>query len=147
LKVNKYVVIGLVIAIVVVLYALFFTGGKKKIDSAAAPFESLKIMAPPADVRTKVPRVQAIQESVRWDRDPFTLPVFAMAEKKAEKQRAPVKLLAIMEGGKGRVAIIDNAVVGKGDVVAGERVVEIGKETVTLIQDGSQRVITIQEPR
>ena len=59
----------------------------------------------------------------------------------------PLKLLAIMEGARGRVAIIENEVVGKGDVVAGERVVEIGKETVTLIQDGSKRVITMQEPR
>ncbi|HUJ88866.1 MAG TPA: hypothetical protein VLX12_01620, partial [Syntrophorhabdales bacterium] len=77
------------------------------------------------------------------------LPSFLMTEKKTEKERVPLKLLAIMEGARGRMAIIDNEVVGKGDVVAGERVVEIGKETVTLalIQDGSKRVITMKEPR
>jgi hypothetical protein len=37
--------------------------------------------------------------------------------------------------------------VGKGDTVAGERVLDIGKETVTLVLDGSKRVITMQEPR
>ncbi len=117
-------------------------------ESMAASLEPPKIMAPPAEVRAKEARVQAVQETVQWERDPFTLPSFLMAEKKkAEKERVPLKLLAIMEGARGRVAIIDNEVVGKGDVVAGERVVEIGKETVTLIQDGSKRVITMQEPR
>ncbi len=148
MKVNKHVLIGLAIVVLVMLYAFFFTGGKKKMESLAAPLEPPKLMAPPTDVRAKEARVQAVQETIQWDRDPFTLPSFLMTEKKAaEKQRVPLKLLAIMEGSRGRVAIIDNEVVGKGDIVAGERVVEIGKETVTLIQDGSKRVITIQEPR
>jgi hypothetical protein len=148
LKVNKYVLIGLVIAVLVVFYALFFTGGKRKMESHAAPLEPPRIVAPAGDVRAKEARVQAAQENMQWDRDPFTLPSFLMTEKKvAEKQRVPLKLFAIMEGSRGRVAIIDNEVVGKGDIVAGERVVEIGKETVTLIHDGSKRVITIQEPR
>jgi hypothetical protein len=147
LKVNKYLLIGLVIAVVFVLYALFFTGGKKKINSVAGPPDPPRVTAPPGEVRSKGGHVQAIRETVRWDRDPFMLPVFATTEKKVEKERAPLKLLAIMESGKGKVAIIDHEVVEKGDVVAGERVVEIGKETVTLIQDGSKRVITMQEPR
>jgi hypothetical protein len=150
LKVNKYVLIGLATAVLIVFYALFFTGGKRKIESLAAPPppEPPKIAAPSADFRGKEARVQAIQGTVKWDRDPFTLPAFLMTEKKAaEKQRVPLKLFAIMEGSRGRVAIIDNDVVGKGDTVAGERVVEIGKSTVTLIQDGSKRVITIQDAR
>ena len=148
MKVNKYVLIGLAMAIPVVFYALFFTGGKKKMELLAAPLGPPRIVAPSGDVRAKEARVQAVQETMQWDRDPFTLPTFLMTEKKtAEKQRVPVKLFAIMEGSRGRVAVIDNQVVGKGDLVAGERVVEIGKETVTLIQDGSKRVITIQEPR
>jgi hypothetical protein len=147
LKVNKHVLIGLAIVVLVMLYAFFFTGGKRKMESQAAPLEPPKLMAQPTDVRAKEARVQAVQETIKWDRDPFTLPPFLMTEKKAEKQRVPLKLLAIMEGSRGRVAIIDNEVVGKGDIVAGERVTEIGKETVTLIHEGSKRVITIQEPR
>jgi hypothetical protein len=147
LKVNKHVLIGLAIVVLIMLYAFFFTGGKRKMESQAAPLEPPKLTAQPTDVRAKEARVQAVQETVNWDRDPFTLPSFLMTEKKAEKQRVPLKLLAIMEGSRGRVAIIDNEVVGKGDIVAGERVFEIGKETVTLIQEGSKRVITIQEPR
>jgi hypothetical protein len=149
LKVNKYVLIGLATAVLIVFYALFFTGGKKKMELLAAPpSEPPRIMAPSGDVRAKEARVQAVQETVKWDRDPFTLPSFLMTEKKAaEKQRVPLKLFAIMEGSRGRVAIIDNDVVGKGDTVAGERVVDIGKNTVTLIQDGSTRVITIQDAR
>lgn len=147
LKVDKYVFIGLVVIVFFVLFTLFFAGEKKKMNSLAAPLEPPKIVGVPADVRAKEARVQAVQENLQWDRDPFTLPVFTMTEKKAEKQRVPLKLLGIMEGRKGRVAIIDNQVVGKGDFVAGERIVEIGKGTVTLIQDGSKRVITLQEPR
>jgi len=146
LKVDKYVLTGLVVILFFVLFTLFFAGGKEKMNSLAAPFEPPKIVGVPADVRAKEARVQAVQENLQWDRDPFTLPVFAMTEKKTEKQRVPLKLLGIMEGRKGRVAIIDNQVVGKGDVVAGERIVEVGKRTVTLIQDGSKRVITLQEP-
>ena len=148
MKVNKYVLIGLAMAVLVVSYALFFSGGKTKMELLAAPSEPPRIVAPSGDIRAKEARVEAVQETMQWERDPFTLPAFLMTEKKAaEKQRVPVKLFAIMEGSRGRVAIIDNEVVGKGDLVAGERVVEIGKETVTLIQDGSKRVITIQEPR
>ncbi|MGD0233040.1 MAG: hypothetical protein ABSC55_00720 [Syntrophorhabdales bacterium] len=148
MKVNKYILIGLVVVVSLTLYVFFFSGGKKKMDSMAASLEPPKLMAPPAEVRTKEARVQAVQETLQWERDPFTLPSFLMTEKKKEeKERVPLKLLAIMEGARGRVAIIDNEVVGKGDVVAGERIVEIGKETVTLIQDGSKRVITMKEPR
>ena len=148
MKVNKYVLIGLVIVILVVLYTVFLTGDKKKMASVAAPLEPPKVVAQPADVRAKEARVEQVQETMSWERDPFALPAPATAEKQqAEKERVALKLLAIMEGTRGRVAIIGNEVVGKGDTVAGERVLEIGKETVTLVLDGSKRVITIQEPR
>ena len=148
MKVNKYVLIGLVIIILFSLYTVFFTGDKKKMVSVAAPLESPKVIAQPADVRAKEARVEQVQETMSWERDPFALPASVMTEKKqADKQRVALKLLAIMEGTRGRVAIIDNEVVGKGDIVAGERVLDIGKETVTLVLEGSKRVITIQEPR
>jgi len=148
LKVNKYVLIGLVIIILFSLYTVFFMGDKKKMVSVAAPLESPKVIAQPADVRAKEARVGQVQETMSWERDPFALPASVMTEKKqADKQRVALKLLAIMEGTRGRVAIIDNEVVGKGDIVAGERVLDIGKETVTLVLEGSKRVITIQEPR
>ena len=148
MKVNKYVLIGLVIIILFSLYTVFFMGDKKKMVSVAAPLESPKVIAQPADVRVKEARVEQVQETMSWERDPFALPASVMTEKKqADKQRVALKLLAIMEGTRGRVAIIDNEVVGKGDIVAGERVLDIGKETVTLVLEGSKRVITIQEPR
>jgi hypothetical protein len=150
LKVNKYVLVGLVIVVVFAVYMVFFTGGKKKLVSVAAPLDPPKVVAQP-DVRAKEERVQAVQSNMHWERDPFTLPTFLLvkkeSEKQAEKQRAPMKLTAIMEGKKGRVAIIDNEVVAKGDVVAGERVLDIGKDSVTLSQDGSKRTIAMQEPK
>jgi hypothetical protein len=148
LKVNKYVLIGLVVIVLFALYTVFFVDGKKKMVSVAAPLEPPKVIAQTPDMRTKEGRVQQAQDTMSWERDPFALPASAMTERKqADKQRVALKLLAIMEGTRGRVAIIDNEVVGKGDTVAGERVLDIGKETVTLILDGSKRVITIQEPR
>ena len=150
MKVNKYVLICLVIVVVVSIYLTFFTGAKKKIAVVAAPAEPPKVAAQ-QDVRAKEERVQAVQSNMQWERDPFTLPAFLLvkkeSEKQAEKQRAPLKLTAIMEGRKGRVAIVDNEVVTKGDLIAGERVVDIGKDSVTLSQDGSRRVIALQEPK
>jgi hypothetical protein len=151
LKLNKYVLVVLVIVVIFALYTVFFAGSKRKMASVAASLEPPKMSAQPADVRSREDRVQQTQEAMNWERDPFALPSFVLAkqksEKEAEKQRVPLKLFAIMEGARGRVAIIDNEVVAKGDIVAGERVLEIGKETVTLVLDGSKRVITIQEPR
>jgi len=152
LKLNKYVLVALVIVVIFALYTVFFAGSKRKMASVAASLEPPKMSAQPAaDIRGKEDRVQQTQEAMNWERDPFALPSFVLAkqksEKEAEKQRVPLKLFAIMEGTRGRVAIIDNEVVAKGDIVAGERVLEIGKETVTLIQEGSKRVIMMQEPR
>jgi hypothetical protein len=151
LKLNKYVLVVLVIVVIFALYTVFFAGSKRKMASVAASLEPPKMSAQPADVRSREDRVQQTQEAMNWERDPFALPSFVLAkqksEKEAEKQRVPLKLFAIMEGARGRVAIIDNEVVAKGDIVAGERVLEIGKETVTLIQEGSKRVIMMQEPK
>jgi hypothetical protein len=150
LKVNKYVLVGLVVVVLCAAYLTFFTGAKKQIASVAAPLDPPKVAAPQPDVRAKEERVQAVQSNLQWERDPFTLPTFVLAKKEADKQaekRAPLKLTAIMEGRKGRVAIIDNEVVAKGDVIAGERVLDIGKDTVTLAQDGTKRVIAMQEPK
>lgn len=146
MKVNKYVLIGLVVVVLFGAYMTFFTGAKKKLSSSAASLEPPKVTAQ-TDVRAKEARVEAAQSNMQWERDPFTLPSFAMAKKEAEKQRAPLKLSAIMEGKKGRVAIIDNEVVVKGDIIAGERVLDIGKDTVTLVQNGSRRIIALQEPK
>ncbi len=149
MKVNKQLFAGLVVILFFILCALFFSVGKNKKELIAAPLEPPKVMAPRPEARMKETRLQAIQDTVQWERDPFTLPAFLMvAEKKAaEKQRVPLKLLAILEGAKGRTAIIDNEIVKKGDVIAGERIVNIGKETVTLVMDGSERVIKLKEPR
>jgi len=148
LKVSKQLLASLVVILFVVLCALFFSVGKNKKESIAAPLELPKIMAPRPEARPKETRLQAIQDTVQWERDPFTLPSFLMVEKKAaEKQRVPLKLVAILEGARGRMAIIDNEIVKKGDVVAGERIVNIGKATVTLVMDGSERVISLKEPR
>jgi hypothetical protein len=147
LKTNKYMMTGLFIAVVFALYMLFFTGGNKKISPVMISFEPPRLMASTVDVRARESRSQTVRQSVRWDRDPFLLPVVAAAEKNVEEQRAPLRLFAIMEGGRGRLAIIDNQVVANGDLISGERVVDVGKESVTLVQNGSKRIIRLQASR
>ena len=78
MKPNKYILIGLVVVLSFALYTVFFSGGKKKMESMAASLEPPKIIAQPAEVRAKEARVQAVQETVQWERDPFTLPSFLM---------------------------------------------------------------------
>jgi len=147
LKANKRLLVVFMIVLFVILCTLFLSRGRNRMESIAAPLEPPKLTVPQPESRPKESRLHAMQEALQWERDPFTLPSFLLTEKKAEKERVPLKLLAIMGGTRGRVAIIDNEIVGKGDIIAGERVLEIGRDTVTLIQDGSKRVIALKEPR
>ena len=64
MRVNKYVLIGLAVIVVLALYITFFAGGKKKMELAAAPLEPPKIAAPSPEVSAKEARVQAIQEKM-----------------------------------------------------------------------------------
>ncbi len=149
MKIDKHLSLIPLVILFCIVSVLFLFGGEKRMASIAAPPpEPPRVPVPQPQLTTKESRLHAIQDALQWERDPFALPSFLMVEKKkAEKERVPLKLLAIMEGARGRVAIIDNEVVGKGDTIAGEKVVEIGKETVTLVQEGSKRVITLREAR
>jgi len=76
-----------------------------------------------------------------WVKNPFILPQFK-EEKKRETAPA-VRLSAIFEKGKDRVAIIDHEVVRKGDPVGDEKVFEIERDRVILIRNGTKRVLTL----
>lgn len=143
MKVNKYMVGALAAVILVGMYFTFFSGGPKKIASVTPTLQVQQAEAQPDVIRVRETRPARVGPDVRWDRDPFMLPKL-VTEKRQEK-KLPVKLTAILEGHNGRVAIIDNEVVAKGDVIGGERVQEIGKDRVVLVQDNVRRVISMQE--
>ena len=76
-----------------------------------------------------------------WVKNPFILPQFKEEKK---KETAPaVRLSAIFEKGKDRVAIIDHEVVRKGDMVGDEKVFEIERDKVILIRNGTKRVLSL----
>jgi hypothetical protein len=76
-----------------------------------------------------------------WVKNPFMLPQFKEEKK---KETAPaVRLFAIFEKGKDRVAIIDHEVVRKGDMVGDEKVLDIERDKVTLTRNGAKRVLSL----
>ena len=54
-----------------------------------------------------------------------------------------IRLSAIFEKGKDRVAIIDREVVRAGDMVGDEKVLEIGRDKVVLIRNNIRRVLSL----
>ncbi len=122
MKANRHLLATIVTILMLCTGTFFFTGGNNTKEALAAPSEVPGVVQPPTANQSRETRIHAIQDTLKWDRDPFVLPPFLMTEKK-EKERVPLKLLAIMEGARGRVAIIENEIVRKGDTVAGEKVI------------------------
>ena len=144
MKVNKSILIALVVTVLVCGYIFLFTG--KKQPSPAVP-----IMAPiqAAQIQGQVRQKTGVAESVRprlevnWDRDPFEMPK-ALEANRLETPGAAMKLTAILSGQEGRVAVIGSEVVRKGDLIYGERVQEIGRTGVVLGRGDSRRYLTLE---
>ena len=67
--------------------------------------------------------------------------------RRLSEQKTPMRLTGIIDGRQGRVAVIDEEVVKRGDFVgSGERVADIGKDRVVLEHRGTRRIIVIEEP-
>jgi hypothetical protein len=167
LKVSKPVIFALVFAAGTILYLFVFSGKKPPPAPAPKPQSSHAVPAQQQGVATGVPgalqaspaapqlatagenaklraQVYAKLKDAAWGRDPFAFPAQVEA-KRNEQPKASVRLVAIIKGRNGNVAIIDNEVVKKGDMIGSEKVQEIGDDTVVLINKGVKRVITIEE--
>lgn len=96
---------------------------------------------PPAPAQ---PKPQFDKINVSWNSDPFALPVFA--EKRKKEAGSAVRLVAILEKGGSRVAVIDKDVVKKGDLIGNEKVVDIGKDRVVLARGGIKRTLVLADP-
>jgi len=137
-------------------YLVFFTGTKKPpapVTPAASPAPSVSVAGieipgaaiPQNGTQASEARPVTGKLNVRWERDPFLLPKVAVEKEQAEVPKVIPKLVAILESRNGRVAIIGNEIVSKGDMVGGERVYDIQNDRVVLIRNGSKRVISVEE--
>lgn len=81
------------------------------------------------------------KQQTGWVKNPFILPQFK--ETKKVSTGTAIRLSAIFEKGKDRVAIIDREVVRTGDMVGDEKVFEIGKDKVVLIRNNIRRVLSL----
>jgi len=80
---------------------------------------------------------------VGWASDPFALPKFKEVKRKAGG--SAVRLVAILEKGGDRVAVIDKDVVKKGDMIGNEKVIEIGRDRVVLSHGGAKRTLVLAD--
>ena len=166
MKVSKPVVIIGIIGILLAGYIHFFTGKKKAptpvpaAPAAQAPAQTAPAAAPAktgaavpgipagagqAAAPQKFDKAQLDKLDVAWTRDPFLLPKTKEEKRPGQSQAQEItfKLVAIMEKGSERVAIIDHEVVKKGDIVGGETVQEIQKDKVILVRGGLKRVLNL----
>lgn len=80
-----------------------------------------------------------------WGRDPFHCP--------SPKDTAPgksgsskgIRLVGVIGGQKGKMALLGHSIVQKGDTIGNERILDIDENGVTLTRDGSKRIIAMEE--
>jgi hypothetical protein len=160
LKVSKPVIFALVFAVGVVLYLFVFSGKKTPPAPASKPQAGQLVQPQPqgaaagltgaqqplagSDNAKLRSQVYTQLKSVEWARDPFAFPGY-IEQKRNEQTKGHEKLVAIIEGRKGNIAIIDNEIFKKGDMIGNEKIQEIGDGKIVLVNKGVKRVITIEE--
>jgi hypothetical protein len=160
MKASKPVLVFAIVVLLIAGYVFFFTG-KKKPPASPPPAQQASQttqqaqQTPPPKTTPSEPTVKGGQPEtaapvekpqfdklrVAWVKNPFILPVFK--EEKKREHASAIRLVAILEKGKDRVAIIDSEVVKKGDMVGDEKVLEIERDKVILIRNGSKRVLNL----
>jgi hypothetical protein len=149
LKVSKPIIIALVLAILFSAYTFFFTGKKKPPSKTPLPADTVTTPLQPSPQpsvlpleQPEVPVSQISKVNFIWDRDPFQLPKL-VDEQRIEKPRIGLKLVAVLESKKGRLAIIGNDVVEKGDFIGDEQIQDILKDRIILVRTGQRRIIPV----
>ncbi|MBA4390543.1 MAG: hypothetical protein C0399_06370 [Syntrophus sp. (in: bacteria)] len=163
MKVSKPVLIFGIVVLLIAGYIFFFTGKKKAPAPPAPPpaaagqtQQATPAQTPvPSKIPTSEPGAKSGQPEATppaekpqfdklqtgWVKNPFVLPQFK--ETKKVSTGTAIRLSAIFEKGKDRVAIIDREVVRAGDMVGDEKVLEIGRDKVILIRNNIRRVLSL----
>lgn len=147
---NKSFIYPAVFCGLLLLVWLVPTGSQSKTASASAPAAPVYAAAT-ADT---APEGAAPQEKpsprarkTDWGRDPFQYPSEGMIAPAIGTASNGARLVAIIDGRKGKMAIFGHSIVQKGDSVGNEKVFDIDENRVTMIRDGSKRIIAMQEAR
>jgi len=160
LKISKPVIFTLVFAIGVFLYLFVFSDKKtppipapnpqanqatlsQQLLPTADSSSTLQPAIPQYNEKTRA-KVYAELKSIEWGRDPFAVPGY-VEQKLSEQIKDSRKLVAIIEGKKENIAIIDNEIVKKGDMIGNEKIQEIGGGKIVLVNKGIKREITVQD--
>jgi hypothetical protein len=163
-KVSKPVLIFAIVVLLIAGYIFFFTGKKKAPMPPAPPPVAAGQMQQATPVQTPLPSKNPASEpgaknsqpeaappvekpqfgklQTGWVKNPFVFP--QLKEAKQVSAATAIRLSAIFEKGKDRVAIIDREVVRAGDMVGNEKVLEIGRDTVILIRNNTRRVLSLR---
>ncbi len=155
MKVSKPILITLIVAVLFSAYLIFFTGRK---GLPPAPLPKTNILGTagqmPGLMDTQPSQHPSLQSegakswpdmrNVQWDRDPFLMPKTG-GERRIEEPKALFKLVAILESKKGKIAIIGNDIVRKGDFIGDEMVQEVEGDRVILIRKGQKRVLPVSK--
>lgn len=168
MKVSKPILILCIALLLLAGYIHFFTGKKKprgpvpptppaqaKTQPAAAkpgqPAQAAQQVQQQAPAKPGEALPQAAQQpkpqfdklNVGWASDPFLLPKIKEGRKK--DSGSAVRLVAILEKGNQRVAVIDRDVVKRGDMIGNEKVIEIGRDRVVLARGGVKRTLVLAD--
>ncbi len=147
MKVSKPVKMLLVLSLLFGVYVQFFMGKTKVPSLTPAPRSTSQAVPQAGDGRPDAPVARPRSSDLAWGRDPFSRPDFFNREISPQSQKSAIKLEAILEGERGRVAIIDKQIVVKGDTLGDEKVQAIGKDRVVLVRAGTKRVLALGEPK
>jgi hypothetical protein len=81
-----------------------------------------------------------------WGRDPFQHPSEKSISPYGMASNGP-RLVGIVSGSQGRMAIFGHSILRKGDMVGNEMIVDIDQNRVTLTHEGLKRVVAMREAR
>jgi len=146
LKVSKPILITIILAILFAGYTLLFTGKKRPatVPSPNAKTTEMTPQAPRPAPAGDILKPDVSKMNLAWRDDPFFLPK-SVTDRKTQKPIMVPKLVAIMEGKKGRLAIIGGEIVKKGDRIGDEKVAEIDRDKVVLTRNKTKRILSIED--
>jgi type II secretory pathway component PulC len=147
LKVSKPILIALIVSVIFSVYMIFFTGKKKIVPAMPQSTSTLNsnmqsVGQQEGGQQVKTP-IKPVKTDFTWKRDPFF--VAQPTDKNMTEPKVQLKLFAILEGRKGRLAIINNEILKTGDIIGDEKVLEIGRDSVVLVKKSTKRTIPIEE--
>ncbi|MCS7280764.1 MAG: hypothetical protein NZ583_03950 [Desulfobacterota bacterium] len=152
MKVSKPVLFVFLGSVLLSVYLFVFAEPKKvqkksQVGNVPDPV-TITTLISPLPAMPKVETQVSITYFESWGRDPFYVEEKKKTSSEEERKipDVPIKLYAIIEGKKGRLAIIGDEIVSKGDIIkTGEKVVDIGRESVSLEGKGSRRTILLEK--